>query len=106
MVYCVYSLESSRLGDSNENTQHTFMLKKFENIFLLCLLIWKYPCFEHVFLVPKVFEPLKFYLLKKNAKTENSKFAYSFDPDDEAHNEPPLLDLHCLPSSFRVLNMI
>ena len=30
MVYCVFSLESPRLGDSSENTQHTctFMLKK------------------------------------------------------------------------------
>ena len=28
MVSCVYSLESPRWGDSNENTQHTFMLKK------------------------------------------------------------------------------
>ena len=28
MVYCVYYLESPRLGDSNENIQYTFMLKK------------------------------------------------------------------------------
>ena len=29
MVYCVYSLQSLRWGDdSNENTQHTFMLKE------------------------------------------------------------------------------
>ena len=28
MVYCVYLLESPRWGDSNENKQHTFMLKK------------------------------------------------------------------------------
>ena len=30
MVCCVYSLESPRLGDSNENTQRNFMLKKIE----------------------------------------------------------------------------
>ena len=31
MVYCVYSLESPRRGDSNEKkTQDTFMLKKIE----------------------------------------------------------------------------
>ena len=30
MVYCVYLLESPRRGDSNENTQYTFMLKKIE----------------------------------------------------------------------------
>ena len=28
MVYCVFSLESPQWGDSNENAQHTFMLKK------------------------------------------------------------------------------
>ena len=39
MVYCVYSLESPRYGDSNENTQHTFMLKKIEKISLLA---WRY----------------------------------------------------------------
>ena len=32
MVYCVYSSESPLLGDSNENTQHTFILKKIEDI--------------------------------------------------------------------------
>ena len=38
----MYSLESPLLGDSNEKTQHTFMLKKIEKIFLLCLLAWCY----------------------------------------------------------------
>ena len=42
IVFCVYSLESPRLGDSNENTQHTFMLKKIEKMSLLCLLTWRY----------------------------------------------------------------
>ena len=28
MVCCVYSIESPHQGDSNECTQHTFMLKK------------------------------------------------------------------------------
>ena len=42
MVYCVYSLESPRWGDSKENTQHTFLLKKVEKISLLCLLTWCY----------------------------------------------------------------
>ena len=27
-------------------------------------------------------------------------FANSVDPDEVAHNEPPYLDLHCLPSSL------
>ena len=33
MVYCVYSLESPHWGDSIVNTQHTFILKKIENLF-------------------------------------------------------------------------
>ena len=40
MVYCVYSLESPRWGNFNENTQYTFMLKKIEKISLLCNLTW------------------------------------------------------------------
>ena len=28
------------------------------------------------------------------------EFANSVDLDEVAHNEPPHLDLHCLPSSF------
>ena len=42
MVYCVYSLESPRWGDSNVNTQHTFILKKIKKIYLLSLLTWRY----------------------------------------------------------------
>ena len=123
-VYCMYSLESPRWGDSNENTQYTFMLKKIEKVSLLCLLTWlfnksrkenpqkptqpsprshprhlvgkrtaqkditiditsdsqansnlpnrrppassgsSYPCLEIIFMVPKVFEPLKFDCIK------------------------------------------
>ena len=29
------------------------------------------------------------------------KFTNSIDPDEVAHNEPPHLDLHCLPPLFR-----
>ena len=40
------------------------MLKKIEKISIFCLLTWRYdsnsPCLEHVFMVPKLFEPLKF----------------------------------------------
>ena len=42
MVYCVFSLESPQRGDSNENTQHTFIFKKIQNVSLLCLLTWRY----------------------------------------------------------------
>ena len=33
-------------------------------------------------------------------------FANSIDLDEGAHYEPPHLDLHCLPSSLQILNMI
>ena len=42
LVYCVYSLESLQRGDSNENTQHTFMFKKIKKMSVLCLLAWRY----------------------------------------------------------------
>ena len=42
MVHCMFQLESPRWGDSNEDTQNTFMLKKIEKISLLSLLIWRY----------------------------------------------------------------
>ena len=65
MVCCVYSLESPRWGDSNQNTRHTLILKEIGKIFLLCLLTWR--CNQPsrarttpVSKVPKVFEPLKF----------------------------------------------
>ena len=34
------------------------------------------------------------------------EFASSIEPNDVAHNEPPPLYLHCLPSGFITLNMI
>ena len=34
MEYCVYTLESPRWGDTNENTKYTFMFKKIENMSL------------------------------------------------------------------------
>ena len=69
-VYCLYSLESPQWGNSNENTQHTYMLEKLRDIPIMppVLALWltlissnyMYPCLEHLFLVPKVFKPLKF----------------------------------------------
>ena len=38
--------------------------------------------------------------------TKIAEFANSIDLDEVAHNEPPHLDLHCLPSSFLILNMV
>ena len=40
MAYYVYSLESPRRGDSNENTIYNIMLKKIEKISLLCFPSW------------------------------------------------------------------
>ena len=70
MVYCVYSLELPRWDNSNENTQHTFILKKNRKYIpimppdlaqWLTLISSNYPCLEYIFMVPNVFEPLKFY---------------------------------------------
>ena len=54
--------------DSNENIQHTFMLQKIKEILIMSpdlahsstLIGSNYPCLELIFMVPKVFEPLKF----------------------------------------------
>ena len=35
-----------------------------------------------------------------------AEFANGVDLDEVAHNEPPHLDLHCLPSRHWILNMI
>ena len=38
--------------------------------------------------------------------TKIAEFANSVDLDEVAHNEPPHLDVHCLPSSLWILDMI
>ena len=35
-----------------------------------------------------------------STEDEEAEFANSLDLDEVAHNEPPHLDLHCLPSSL------
>ena len=35
-----------------------------------------------------------------STRDEIAEFANSVDLDEVAHNEPPYLDLHCLPSSL------
>ena len=44
----------------------------------------------------------KIYLTLKVPKVKIVEFANSVDPDEVAHNEPPHLDLHYLPSSFLI----
>ena len=39
-------------------------------------------------------------------ETKIAEIANSVDLDDLAHDEPPHLDLHCLPSGLWILNMI
>ena len=72
IVYCVYSLESPHWGDSNENKQHMFMLKK--NLKCPYKASWsgaitsphwfELPLSRTIFLLPKVFEPLKLYCIR------------------------------------------
>ena len=70
MVFYVYSLKSPWWDRSNENTQHTLILKGIEKISLLCtplsdLALWfnvissNNACLEHIFMVTKVIEPWK-----------------------------------------------
>ena len=40
------------------------------------------------------------YLTRPLLETEIAEFANSVDLDEVAHDEPPHLDLHCLPSSL------
>ena len=59
------------MGRSNENTQHTFIIQKIKEILtvppdlalLSTLIDSNFPCLEQIFMVPKVFEPLKFYCI-------------------------------------------
>ena len=46
------------------------------------------------------------WLLCEVPKMEMIELENSLDRDEAAHNELPHLDLHCLPSSLRILNMI
>ena len=75
MVYCVYPLESPRWGDSNENTKtylHVEENGKDIAVIPAHLALWltlissNYPCLEHIFMGPKLFEPLKFYCILKH----------------------------------------
>ena len=72
----MFSLESPQWGDSNGNTQHTFMLQKIKEILIMppdlallsTLIGSNYPCLELIFVVPEVFEPLKFDCIYKGSQ--------------------------------------
>ena len=69
-VCCVHSLESPRWGNSNEYTQHTFIIpKRYPTIIsimppgmelIVTLRCSNYRCLEQIIMVPKGFEPSKF----------------------------------------------
>ena len=42
----------------------------------------------------------KYDMIALNSRDEIAEFANSVDLDEVAHNEPPHLNLHCLPSSL------
>ena len=42
----------------------------------------------------------------KLPETRIAELANSVDPEEVAHNEPPHLDLHSLPSGFLIFNLI
>ena len=80
-VCCVHSLESPRRGDSNEYTQHTFILyrtpKRYPTIIsimplgmalIVTLRSSNYRCLEQIFMVPKGFEPSKFDCISSETK--------------------------------------
>ena len=103
-VYCVYSLESPHRGDSNENTQDTFMFKRIEKISLLSLVLWltlnssNYPCLKHIFMTPKVFKPLKFYCSLVSI-TPHTTLSFLMDPKHCLIN-----GLYCLQLNFNDFN--
>ena len=39
-------------------------------------------------------------------QTKIAEFANRVDLDEVAHNEPPHLDIHCLPYSLSILNIM
>ena len=62
-----------------------------------------YICHENF---EQIFNPSSVINEMTDRQTERVKFPNNTDPDEVAHYEPSHLDLHCLPSSLRILNMI
>ena len=67
-VYCLFSFELRRWGDSNEKTQYTiFNIKKKITLIIPTLQLWNFsqgP--KNEFETAVVKEPLKFYCIEKN----------------------------------------
>ena len=62
MVYCVYSLESPRCLQVKENRKYIPNIPP-GLVLWLTLISSNYHCLEHIFMVPRVFELLKFYCI-------------------------------------------
>ena len=62
-ILCVHIKNCRDEAILNENTQHIFILKKIKNlshlVISLTLIGSNYPCLEYIFMVLKVFEPLR-----------------------------------------------
>ena len=77
------------------------------HLYALCPSHKRLYCKNFYFLLtPTMRTVLKLFLCILTGKLKRVVFANSVDPDEVAHNEPPHLDLHCLPSSLWILNMI
>ena len=44
--------------------------------------------------------------LNQSTTYSTNTVLYSVDPGEAAHDEPPHVDLHCLPCSLCIINMI
>ena len=62
-----------------------------------------YICFLEI---KKIISEVHVFLILSLPETKIADFANSVDLDEVAHKEPPHLDLHCLPSSLCLLNII
>ena len=60
MVYFVFSLESPRIYLHVKDNRKDMPTVPSVLVLCLTLISSNYPCLEHIFIVPKVFEPLKF----------------------------------------------
>ena len=78
--------------------------------------MWFYIIISSLKRKKKKIEKKKLIMVKKISYTLNvnsldtrgeiAEFAYRVDLDEVAHNDPPHLDIHRLPSSLWILNMI
>ena len=88
----IYSCSETLINSDTEPYNDSVLVS--ENMSTLSTLLFFFFKNNQVYITPFIKVP------KKN------EFANSIDPDEAAHNELPHLELHCLPSCLRILNMI